>query len=76
MNEKINLWGLKVRGVQRGKKKGKNHVLQVRKLLFFLVSFSLLLFLCTPKMIFKAWNNVPIKIWLLKMKHIDEDINN
>jgi hypothetical protein len=45
---------LKVGGVQREEKKGKKHVLKVGKLIFLLAIFSLLLFICTSKMISKA----------------------
>jgi hypothetical protein len=52
------LWGLKVGGVQTEEK--KMCVLKVRKLIFLLVIFSLLLFLCTSKMISKAWDSANI----------------
>jgi hypothetical protein len=41
------------RGPKR-RKKEKKHVLKVGKLVFLLVIFSLLLFLCTSKMISRA----------------------
>jgi len=51
------LEALKVGEVQREKKK---QVLRVGKLIFLLVIFSLLLFICTSKMISRAWGSDPI----------------
>jgi hypothetical protein len=53
------LWALKVRkGPKRGKKQKKS-VLQVG-IFFFLAIFSLLIFLCTSKMISRAWGSTLI----------------
>jgi hypothetical protein len=53
------LEALKIGGVQR-EKKGKKHVLWDGKLIFLLVIFSLLLFICTSKIISRAWGSAPI----------------
>ncbi len=52
------LEALNVRGVQREEK--KKGVLWVEKILFFLAIFSLLIFICTSKMISGAWGSTPI----------------
>jgi hypothetical protein len=49
-----NLKALKVGGVQREEKKGKKMHLVSWKVFFSLLFFSLLLFICTSKMISKA----------------------
>ncbi len=49
---------MKVRGVQKEKLK-KKRVLYVGKLFFFLIIFSLIIFLCTSKMIYRAWGSIP-----------------
>jgi len=48
---------LKVGGVQKEEKK---HVLWVGKFIFLLAIFSLFLFICTSKMISRAWGSTPI----------------
>jgi len=48
------------RGPKR--RRGKKRVLKVGKLIFLLVIFSLLLFLCISKMISKPWDSAPITI--------------
>jgi hypothetical protein len=55
MNEKLKnyeVWKLE------GSKEGKNGEKRVGKFISLLVIFSLLIFLCTSKMISKAWGNV------------------
>jgi hypothetical protein len=42
------------------KKEKQKHILSVGKLTFVLIIISLLLFLCTPKLISKVWCNSPI----------------
>jgi hypothetical protein len=50
---------MKVGGVQR-EEKGKKSVSWVEKLIFLLAMFSLLLFVCTSKMISGAWGSALI----------------